>query len=452
MKSFADIPTLEAKAQQLVELAKAAGAETAQVTLHQEREADVEVRNGEVEGLQQAESFGVSLTVSKDGRRASVSSCDVSLDSLKQLAEQAAYLCKFTDRDTFYSLPEKELLATESRDFDRYDSAIENVPTTQKIEMAKQLESHMKAADTRIASEGASVSSVVAAGVLANSLGFCGSDASTLIGFSVSGFAEDNVAEGDLNSGRKQSSGWSTRAHHFADLDTLEKIANEASTRLLRKLGARKPQTGKFPVYFEPTVASGLWGNLLRGINGGMVYRDETYLAGRLKTQIAASNINLVDDPFIPRGLGSRNFDYEGVAAKRTELVKDGVLQTYMLNTYSANKLKMRSTGHAGGAANVILKPGELSEKEMLQQMGTGLWVTQLMGQGVDLQTGDFSRGAQGLWVENGEVAYPVMEFTINSNLDTMFKNVVAIGNNVHRPATLLTPGIVVAEMAISGT
>lgn len=452
MKSFADIPALKAKAQQLVELAKAAGAETVQVQLHQEREADVDVRNGEVEGLHQAESFGVSLTVSKDARRASAQSCDVSEDSLKQLAEQAVYLCKFTDRDPFYTLPEADLLATEFDNLDRYDSTLEAIPTTQKIEMAKQLEQYMRGIDDRISSEGASVSTHVSAGVLANSIGFCEHASSTLVSCSVSGFAADEIGEGDLNSGRKQSSGWSSRAHHFSDLEPLENVSQEAAQRILRKLGARKPQTGKFPVYFEPTAARGLWGNLLRAISGGLIYREETYLSGRLNQQVASASVNLYEDPQRLRGLGSRNFDSEGIASTPGYLVKDGVLQTYLLNTYSANKLKMRATGHGGGASNVLLTPGELSEADMLKQIGTGLWITQLMGQGVDIQTGDFSRGAQGLWIENGEVAYPVMEFTVNSNLDRMFKNVVAIGNNVHKPSSMITPGVVIGEMAISGT
>ena len=452
MKSFADMEGLETKARKLVDMAKAAGAETAQVKIHQDREAEVDVRNGEVEGLQQAESFGVSLTVSIDARRASIQGCDVSDGSLKDMVSQVISLCKFTDRDEYYTLPEQALLATEFRNLDRYDASLESLATTEKIEMAKRLEREMQASDTRISSEGASVSTFISAGVLANSLGFCASDASTFVACGISGFAADEVAEGDLNSGRKQSSGWSSRAHHLSDLEDLSEISTEASRRILRKLGARKPQTGKFPVYFEPTAARGLWGNLLRAISGSLIYRDETYLANRLNEQVASANISLLDNPFMQRGMASRNFDSEGVAPKEQFIVKDGVLQTYLLGTYSANKLKMRSTGHSGGASNVILTPGTLSEKDMLKQMGTGLWVTQLMGQGVDIQTGDFSRGAQGLWVENGEVVYPVMEFTVNSNLDRMFKDVVAIGNNVHKGSAILTPGVVLGEMAISGT
>jgi PmbA protein len=370
---------------------------------------------------------------------------------MQDLAKQALYLCKFTDRDPFYTLPEINLQATHFAELDRYDSAVEILATETKIEIAKALEQELKARDSRISSEGGSASTYVSADVLANSQGFCASETSTLVACSVSGFAEDEVAEDDLNSGRKQSSGWSSRAHYFSDLDSVEAVAAEAAGRILRKLGARKPESGKYPVYFEPTAARSLWGNLLRAINGGLIYRDETYLAGRLETAVAAKGVSLLDDPFMKRGLASRNFDGEGVAASKGFLIEDGVLQTYLLGTYAANKLKMRSTGHAGGASNVIVTPGNLSEADMLKQVGTGLWVTQMMGQGVDIQTGDFSRGAQGLWIENGEVAYPVMEFTINSNLDRMFKDIVAIGNNVHKPSALITPGIVIGEMAISG-
>ena len=211
-----------------------------------------------------------------------------------------------------------------------------------------------------------------------------------------------------------------------------------------RKLGAIKPKTAKVPVYFEPKFARTLWAHLLSALTGSAVYRNETYLAGKLGKAIAASCVNLRDDPTIPRGLSSKSYDNEGVACRRRDLIRDGVLQTWLMNTYSANKLGLSATGHAGGPGNLIIEPGVASEAEMLAQMDRGVWVTGLLGQGVNTSTGDYSRGALGLWIENGRVSHPIAEFTLNSNLDQMFRGIVMLGNNVYEPASIRTPGLVI--------
>ncbi len=436
----------------VVEIALASGAETAVAAMTQKSEFQVEVRNGEIESLAEADYHSVSLTVSADGRRASVSSCDLSPESITMLVQQALSMCRYTDRDPFYSLPEEELLARDHVELDIFDAKVVSFGVADKIARALELERAMLAQDSRLRSESCSVSTVTGTTVLANSMGFCRPKKSSLIYLSASAFAEDPGMAGDLNTGRKQTSSWTSRARHLEDLESVDLIASRVAHRVLRKLGARKPPSGRFPVYFEPSMARSLIENLTSAISGSQIYRHESYLEGRLGQQVCTPAVTITDDPLLARGLGSRIFDAEGVACAPRCLVRAGQLETYLLSTYSGKKLGMRSTGHASGTTNVIVSPGELSEDEMVRAMGRGVWLTSLLGQGVNLSTGDYSRGASGLWVEDGVVQYPIMEFTVNSNLDQMLRGIAWVGNNLHRGATIQSPGMVVGEMSIGGT
>jgi len=190
----------------------------------------------------------------------------------------------------------------------------------------------------------------------------------------------------------------------------------------------------------------------LSGIQGGLVYRKETYLANRVDTMVCSPKVLIFEDPSIKRGLASRSFDSEGVRTSKRAIISDGVLNSYMLSTYSANKLGLKATGHSGGYGNILVSPGLLSESEMIKQMGTGLWLTELSGQGIKMTTGDYSRGASGLWIENGEIAYPVSEFTISGNLDRMFQSISMIGSEPEQNKAIITPGFVLSEMTLSGT
>ena len=305
--------------------------------------------------------------------------------------------------------------------------------------------------DPRIKADGSSLTTIVASSALANSLGFCQAETAGMIMQSVHGFAEDTVTEGDLNKGRKQTGSWSCRARHLEDMQSLEEIASSAANQVLRKLGARKPRTGVYPVYFEPKTAKTIWGHLIKAIAGTAIFRNESFLVGREGTPVASKQITVTDNPLLKRGVRSRCFDNEGVAGKSLDLVSEGVLQTYIKSTYSANKLGGGPTGHAGGSTNVLIQPGQYSEEEMLSKMGTGVWVTGLLGSGANISTGDYSRGALGLWVEDGKPAYPIMEFTLNSNLDNMLQNIILLGNNVYPHDTVRTPGFVIGDMTISG-
>jgi len=450
MGRFGDTEQLEKTAARVVDMALARGAETAVVAFSQRAAFEATVRNGETESLSEADSQSLSLNLSREGRRASVSSCDVRENGLSELVDMALSLCRYTDPDPYYSLPQADLLARNDDDLQLFDESLPALKPSQKIDFARELEATLVALDPQLSSEGATFATVLSGSALANSLGFCRSENTTLIEANLSAFIEDRVA-GDLNQGRKQTGGWLSRARYLADLEDKEFRAAQTIERVRRKLGARRPPTGKVPVYFEPKFARTLWLHLIAGLTGSAVYRRETYLADRLGTAVCAPAVTMRDDPLIPRGLGSRLFDDEGVACQRQDILVDGVLQTWLMGTYSANKLGLRSTGHAGGPCNLIIEPGPFSEQDMLARMDRGVWVTSLLGQGVNISTGDYSRGAQGLWIENGRISHPVAEFTLNSHLDQMFRGIVMLGNNQYAASSIRTPGLVIEEMTISG-
>lgn len=445
------LPGLRDTAQWLVETARKLGADTADAHVSHSREFELEVRDGEKESLSEAESSGASLTISKDGRRASVQSSDTRHDHLQELVEKALFLCRYTDLDEAYRLPPKDRLAVEIPDLDLFDANLADMAVDRKVDLALRSERAMLAQDPRLNSNGASFSDGSNATASANSLGFSATVHSTMAGISVSGFADD-AADGDLNTGRKQASGWYSQARHISDMETAETVGQRAASDILRLLGARKPETGKFPVYFEPSTARSLWQHLLGAINGSRVYRDESYLAGRVGQQVAHPSVTITDNPLKPRGLASHPYDDEGVACKPSTLILNGQLQTYLLSTYSATKLGLETTGHAGGPGNIIIQPGTQTEEEMIRSIPRGVWITSLSGQGVNVGTGDYSRGAQGLWIEQGQVAYPILEFTINGTLMDMFQRIAAIGLEPERGRSILTPGVLIEEMTISGS
>jgi len=444
-------PTLVDVARRTVDAAKKAGAATAVVHVGHSQEFELECRNGELENLSEAEGFSLSLTVSKEGRRAGVHSCDFSHEAIADLVEKAMILCRHTDPDPFYDLPDPAWLAVETRDLDLMDEHLARLSVAKKCEMARQVERLALALDSRLQSDGSSVSSLISHVVLANSLGFCQQERGSLVSCDISLFAEDEVQDADLNTGRKQGGGWSISARHMEDLKPPEEVARRAAQDVLERLGARKPKTGMTSAYFEPDAARSLWGHLLAAIRGGAVYRKESFLADSLGTAIFPEFIELCEDPFLIRGLASKSFDGEGVACTPGFLIQGGVLKSFLLNCYSARKLAMASNGHAGGPHNLRVTPGTLSQDQLLARMGQGVWVRDLAGQGVNLATGDYSRGAEGFWVENGQRSFPIAECTLSGNLREMFAHIVAVGSEIESGYCLETPGLLIEGLTLSG-
>ncbi|HEX2960298.1 MAG TPA: TldD/PmbA family protein [Ignavibacteriales bacterium] len=436
-------------AQEVIDLVKKQGGDTAVVRISYGTDKEVSVRNQKIDTLTQSNSKMLSLTVSKDKKKAVVSTSDFSEEALKNLVKDAMKIVKYTGADEFYGLPEKSELGMAEADLKMYDPNEESVTIEKRIEMAKELESLSLKYDKDLIADGASVSSSSGHFVLANSLGFCEGYRQSDCGMQSSCAIPDAV-EG-LNSARKQSGGWYTAANRFDQLDPVESVAEKAAKRTIMKRGARKPKTQTVPVIFENTVARGLLSFLVQAITGGNIYTKQSFLTDKLGQKIAGENVTIVEDPLIAGQVSSRPFDGEGVKSKRKVVVEKGVLKTFLLDSYSARKLSMKTTGNADGVSNLYLESGKSSLEDMIKTIDNGVLITYTSGFGEILQTGDYSRGAQGLWIENGKIAYPVNEFTIASTMSDILNNIEIIGNDPIKTGSVYCPSIKVKKMTISG-
>lgn len=433
----------------IVNLVKKSGGETAVVRINFATEREVSVRNQKIDTLAQANSKYLSLTVSRDKKKASVSSNDLSMEAVQDLVRDAMNIVKYTGADEFFGLPEAEDLGMAEVDLKLFDPEEENIPVERRIEIAMELEKHSLKYDKDLIPDGASVVSSSGHTVLANSHLFCE-------GYSFSNWALNaacavpDAAEG-LNSARKQSGYWFSVANRFRDLDDIEKIAEQAAKRTLMKRGARKPKTQTVPVIFDNQVANGLLRFLVNAVTGEYVYTKQSFLADKLGQKIAGDNITIIEDPLIPGQTGSRPYDGEGVKSSRKTVVENGVLKTFLLDSYAARKLKMKTTGNSGGVSNLYLQPGTSSLEDIIKTIENGVLITNTSGFGEILQTGDYSRGAQGLWIENGKIAYPVNEFTIASTMHEILNNIEIIGNDPVKSGSIYSPSFKVKKMTVSG-
>jgi len=427
-----DLESGKRLAQDVVDLGKAKGADTISVTMARSEEFSVSVRQGEIELLNQAGASYLEAEISVGQRTASVHTCDLGEASISGLLDDALALARHTEMDEFFTLPDKDELGEAPEDLDLYDPRIVEATVEEKTELALEMERLALAADPRIIPDSAAVDSTLMLICRANSLGFCGGYRRTAAGLAVSCAAEDSrPGSGDENTGRKQSGSWVSTASHWAGLEAPGEVARTAVQRVLRKLGAVKPKTQSVPVVFDPVSAASLVRTLASAASGGRVYQKLTYLAGRLGQRVGSTALTMVDDPLIPRGHGSRPFDGEGVRSRRNVVLEAGVLKSYFLGTYSANKLGLKTTGSSGGTSNFHLLPGPHSPEEIIAGVDNGLYVTSLSGQGTDLVTGDYSRGVQGLWIEKGRLAHPVSELTIASTLDEIYNGILMVGNDL---------------------
>jgi PmbA protein len=450
---------LKSLAADVVAQATKGGATDAEAVISEGDEFSVTVRMGEVETLQESGARGVGLRVFVGQRSASASTSDLTPDGIAQLVSGALALARVTEEDTFSGLPDHSEFGQISSDLHLYFEDVYSLPAAERIDRARRAEAASLAFDTRIAnSQGGHFDAATGRRIFANSRGFLGEYRTSYCGISAAPLAVD--ADGQM-----QRDFWYSSARRIADLESPESIGEEAARRALRRLGARRVPTQRLPIVFSPEVARSLLGHLFEAASGDSIWRSASFLAGQLGQPIAAPNLTLIDDhtmllPTGVGGFGTSPFDGEGLPARRTVVVENGVLQTYLLNTYTARKLNMHSTGNATrglagspgiGAGNLYLQPGTQTPEAILAEILAGLYVTSLMGFGANLVTGDYSRGASGLWIENGELTHAVEEVTIAGNLREMLKNITAIGNDLVFRSSVTAPTLRVDGMTVAG-
>jgi PmbA protein len=422
--------------------ARSAGATQADVGVSVDTGLSVTVRLGEVETLEYQRDRGMGITVYVGKKKGSATTGDLSPRAITDTVRKAVSIARFTTEDEFAGLPDPDTLARDVPDLDL--SHPWDLEADGAIELARRCEAAALAVDPRVTnSEGASLATHRSLRVYGNSLGFVGGYPSTYYSVScvVMG-AEGDAMERDY---------WYTAARDWRELEDVEGVGRRAAKRTAERLGARRIPTTKAPVLFVPELARGLVGHFISAIRGGAQYRKSTFLLGAAGQSVFPAFFGIAERPHLPRALGSSPFDGEGCATHDRELVANGVVDGYVLNSYAARKLGLKTTGNAGGVHNLIVRPGADGYGELLKKMGRGLVVTELMGQGVNGVTGDYSRGAAGFWVENGVVQFPVSELTIAGNLKDMYRNLVAVGNDVDSRGAIRVGSILVDEMTIAG-
>lgn len=438
----------------VVARAMRAGATDAEVVVREGDEFSTQVRLGQVETLKESGSRGIGLRVFLGQRAASTSSSDLTPDAIERLVSGALALARVTSEDPFAGLPETSAFGSLEGDLKLYHEDVYSLPTEERIDYARRCEKAAMDVDPRICnSDGGSFDAATGHRILANSRGFVGEYRTSYCGISASPIAQSE-------DGQMQRDYWYSSARTMTRLESPEEIGREAARRTLRRLNARRVATQKVPVVFSPEMARTLVGNIFEAANGDSVYRGASFFAGLLGEGVANSEVTVVDDGTMVGGFGTSPFDGEGLPSRRTVVVDKGVLQSYLLNTYTARKLGLQSTGNASrglagnpgiGAGNLYLEAGTLAPEQILREIKSGLYVTELMGFGVNMVTGDYSRGASGLWIENGELAYPVQEITIAGNLKEMFRNITAIGNDLVFRGSIASPTLRIDGMTIAG-
>lgn len=455
---------LESLAADVVALAIKAGATDAEAVAIEGDEFSVSVRMGEVETLKESGSRGLGLRAFVGKRSGSASTSDLTADGIRQLVDGALALARVTEEDPFSGLPEAEDFGPASSqikadDLHLYYDDVYSLAGPERIEWARRAEAAALKADPRITnSDGGSFDVSTGRRALANSRGFVGGYRTSYAGVAAAPLAKDA-------DGKMQRDGWWSSARAFAHLESPEAVGAEAARRALRRLGARRVPTQRVPIVFAPETARTLIGSIFEAASGDAIWRGASFLAGKLGEAIAAPNITIVDDstmllPTGAGGFGSSPFDDEGLPSQRTMVVENGVLRNYLLNTYTARKLGMKSTHNASrglagapgvGCGNLYLQPGALSAEQIIGEVKVGLYVTGLMGFGTNLVTGDYSRGATGLWIENGQMTHAVEEVTIAGNLAEMLRNVTAIGNDLVFRGSVASPTLRIDGMTIAG-
>jgi PmbA protein len=426
----------------LLQLARDKGATAAEAEVSEGFGLGVTVRKNEVETIEHNRDKGLSVTVYAGKQKGSAGTSDLSSAALEQAVEKALSIARNTAADEYAGLADEDMLAREFPDLDLCHPW--KLEVEHAITFARECEGAAFATDKRVTnSEGASVTTQEAHFIYGNSLGFIAGYPTSRHSLSCSMIAGKGA--------RMQRDDWYSTSRKPTQLESAKSVGKRAGARCVKRLGAKRISTAQTNVIFEAPVAAGLFGHFVAAASGGSLYRKSSFLVDRLGAKIFSPHITIREAPFLPGGLASSAFDSEGVAVQEREVVRDGTLKGYFLSSYSARKLNMRSTGNAGGNHNLLIEGRTMPFDAMLREMGTGLLVTELLGQGVNLVTGDYSRGAAGFWVDQGEIAYPVEETTIAGNLKDMFHNIVAIGDDVLIRSSVQCGSVLVSGMTVAG-
>jgi PmbA protein len=440
-------------ARDVLATAKIRGASQGDVVMVEGDSFFVTVRLGEVEKISQAQEKRLGLRLFSGNSSASASTSDISREAIERLVDDTINMARATAQDPFSGLPDASLLARDLPDMDLFDDAARSVSVDEKIAIALAAEKTAMEFDPRITnSEGAEFSNQTGRVIYASSQGFCGEYHGSTFGHSVAPVASQN--------GSMQRDYWYSSNRKFARLDSPQSVGKKAAERVLRRLGARKIKTCEVPIVFDPDMAASLLRNLSSALSGYSLYKGASFLNGQLGNRIASELTTVWDDGTIPGALGSKPFDSEGLPITRKAVVENGVLLSYLLDTYSAKKLSMASTGNASrsigeppGVAptNFYLAPGPHTPDAVIGSVKQGLYLTETIGFGVNLVTGDYSRGAAGIWIENGELTFPVEEVTIAGNLKDMFQNIEMVGNDLEMRGRLAAPTLKISQMTVAG-
>jgi PmbA protein len=428
---------------QTLKIAENLGATACEVLHSESIGQSITVRGGDVETLEFNREKGIGVTVYVGHKKGFVATSDTRLDVIESIVQKALDIAQCMQEDLCNGLPQPDQLAENFRDLDLYHEW--DITPQQAIDLAIDLEKRATSQDPRIKQgDGAHVNTHTSHQVFANSIGFMHGKQTSRHGLSCVLIAESN--------GGMQRDYWYDSKRDPRDLMAVEVIARKAAERTTHRLNGKSISTQTVPVLFDAGMAAGLISHFLSAISGGSLYRKSSFLCDSLGKTVFSPIVTLFEDPFVPKGLASCNYDAEGVKVSSRNLIDQGVLQGYLLSCYSARRLDLQTTGNAGGVHNLFVKPGDKDLFGLFKKMNKGLYITELMGQGVNLTTGDYSRGASGYWIENGEIQYPVEGITIAGNLRDMFKNIVAIGTDIDDRGAIITGSILVEKMMIAGS